>query len=137
VYEAGYEWMNHSMYAGKVKVDESPRVMIGEKLCSQPYSASLLNISAMSFGSLSKNAVLAMNKGAKMGHFAHNTGEGGVSPYHLEPGGDLIWQVGTGYFGCRSENGKFDPEKFRVTSQIKNIKMIELKISQGDRKSDV
>lgn len=131
VYEAGYEWMNHSMYAGKVKVDESPRVMIGEKLCSQPYSASLLNISAMSFGSLSKNAVLAMNKGAKMGHFAHNTGEGGVSPYHLEPGGDLIWQVGTGYFGCRGENGKFDPEKFRVTSQIKNVKMIELKISQG------
>jgi glutamate synthase domain-containing protein 2 len=131
VYEEGYEWMNHSMYAGKVKVDEAPRIMIGGEHCTQPYSASLLNISAMSFGSLSKNAVMAMNKGAKLGQFAHNTGEGGVSPYHLEPGGDLIWQVGTGYFGCRADNGKFSPEKFTVTSQIKNIKMIELKISQG------
>ncbi|MET3732054.1 FMN-binding glutamate synthase family protein [Moheibacter stercoris] len=131
VYDVGYEWMNHSMYAGKMKVDEAPRVMVGGEHCTQPYSASLLNISAMSFGSLSKNAVLAMNKGAKMGQFAHNTGEGGVSPYHLEPGGDLIWQVGTGYFGCRADNGKFSPEKFKITSQIKNIKMIELKISQG------
>lgn len=131
VYDVGYEWMNHSMYAGKMKVDEAPRIMVGGEHCTQPYSASLLNISAMSFGSLSKNAVLAMNKGAKMGQFAHNTGEGGVSPYHLEPGGDLIWQVGTGYFGCRADNGKFSPEKFKITSQIKNIKMIELKISQG------
>ena len=131
VYDVGYEWMNHSMYAGKMKVDEAPRIMVGGEHCTQPYSASLLNISAMSFGSLSKNAVLAMNKGAKMGQFAHNTGEGGVSPYHLEPGGDLIWQVGTGYFGCRADNGKFSPEKFKITSHIKNIKMIELKISQG------
>src|SRR5690606_12301557 len=131
VYETGYEWMNHSMYAGKMKVDEDPRVMIGGEHCTQPYSASLLNISAMSFGSLSKNAVMAMNKGAKLGRFAHNTGEGGVSPYHIEPGGDLIWQVGTGYFGCRADDGKFSPEKFTVTSQIKNVKMIELKISQG------
>lgn len=131
VYETGYEWMNHSMYAGKVKVDEDPRVMVGGEHCTQPYSASLLNISAMSFGSLSQNAVLAMNKGAKLGRFAHNTGEGGVSPYHLEPGGDLIWQVGTGYFGCRADDGKFSPEKFAVTSKIPNIKMIELKISQG------
>lgn len=131
IYEPGYEWMNHSMYAGRVKVDEDPRIMIGGEHCTQPYSASLLNISAMSFGSLSKNAVLALNKGAKMGRFAHNTGEGGVSPYHLEPGGDLIWQVGTGYFGCRADNGKFSPEKFEKTAAHPNIKMIELKISQG------
>lgn len=131
IYEPGYEWMNHSMYAGRVKVDEDARVMIGGEHCTQPYSASLLNISAMSFGSLSKNAVLALNKGAKLGRFAHNTGEGGVSPYHLEPGGDLIWQVGTGYFGCRADNGKFSPEKFEKTSKHPNIKMIELKISQG------
>ncbi|MFA7447075.1 MAG: FMN-binding glutamate synthase family protein [Weeksellaceae bacterium] len=131
VYEPGYEWMNHSMYAGKMKVDEDPRVMIGGENCTQHYSASLLNISAMSFGSLSKNAILALNKGAKMGGFAHNTGEGGISPYHLEPGGDLIWQVGTGYFGCRDEKGRFSPELFAKNSQIENVKMIELKISQG------
>lgn len=131
IYDAGYEWMNHSMYAGKARIDEDPRVMIGGEFCTQPYSASLLNISAMSFGSLSKNAVMAMNKGAKLGEFAHNTGEGGVSPYHLKHGGDLIWQVGTGYFGCRADNGKFSPEKYAITSQIENIKMIELKISQG------
>ena len=130
-YEAGYEWMNHSMYAGRMKVDEDPRVMIGGEYCTQPYSASLLNISAMSYGSLSKNAVLAMNGGAKLGRFAHNTGEGGISPYHLERGGDLIWQVGTGYFGCRDDHGKFSPELFAKNSQIPNVKMIELKISQG------
>lgn len=131
IYEVGYEWMNHSMYAGRMKIDEDPRIMIGGEYCTQPYSASLLNISAMSYGSLSKNAVMAMNKGAKMGKFAHNTGEGGVSPYHLEMGGDLIWQVGTGYFGCRDENGKFSPELFAKNSQVSNIKMVELKISQG------
>ncbi|MDX9705551.1 MAG: FMN-binding glutamate synthase family protein [Weeksellaceae bacterium] len=131
VYEPGYEWMNHSMYAGKMKVDEAPRIMIGGEYCTQPYSASLLNISAMSFGSLSKNAVLALNKGAAMGGFAHNTGEGGISPYHLEHGGDLVWQVGTGYFGCRNEKGGFSRELFTKNSQIPNVKMIELKISQG------
>lgn len=131
VYETGYEWMNHSMYAGKMKIDEDPRVMIGGELCTQPYSASLLNISAMSYGSLSKNAVLAMNKGAKMGHFAHNTGEGGISPYHLQMGGDLIWQIGTGYFGCRDEHGKFSPELYAKNSQLPSVKMIELKLSQG------
>lgn len=131
IYEAGYEWMNHSMYAGRMKVDEDPRVMVGGEHCTQPYSASLLNISAMSYGSLSKNAVLAMNGGAKMGRFAHNTGEGGISPFHLENGGDLIWQVGTGYFGCRDEHGKFSPELYAKNSQIPNVKMIELKISQG------
>src|SRR5690606_50965 len=131
IYEAGYEWMNHSMYAGKAKVDHDPRVMIGGEKCTQPYSASLLNISAMSFGSLSKNAVMALNKGAKMGEFAHNTGEGGISPYHLKYGGDLIWQIGTGYFGCRDENGKFSPELFAINSKKESVKMIELKISQG------
>ena len=94
------------MYASPDKqVDHSPRVLVGGPDCTQPYSSSILNISAMSFGSLSNRAVLAMNKGAKIGDFAQNTGEGGISPYHLENGGDLIWQIGTGYFGCRSKEG--------------------------------
>lgn len=131
VYEPGYEWMAYSMYAGKVKVDEDPRIMIGGDNCTQPYSASLLNISAMSFGALSNRAVLALNKGARMGYFAHNTGEGGISPYHLEPGGDLIWQIGTAYFGCRDENGNFDRELYKEKATIDNVKMIELKIAQG------
>src|SRR5690606_41209692 len=117
--------------AGKAKVDHDPRVMIGGEKCTQPYSASLLNISAMSFGSLSKNAVMALNKGAKMGEFAHNTGEGGISPYHLKYGGDLIWQIGTGYFGCRTENGEFSPERFREKATMDSVKMIEVKLSQG------
>ena len=131
VYESGYEWLNHSMYAGKIKHADDPRVKIGGDECKQPYLASLLNISAMSFGSLSENAVLAMNKGAKLGNFAHNTGEGGISPYHLEPGGDLIWQIGTGYFGCRASDGGFDPDKYVERATLPNVKMIELKISQG------
>ena len=99
VYRSGYEWMDHSMYAiDETKIDTKPRVPVGGKHCTQPYSASLLNVSAMSFGSLSKNAVLALNKGAKIGGFAQNTGEGSISPFHLEPEGDLIWQIGTGYF---------------------------------------
>lgn len=131
VYEAGYEWLNHSMYAGKIQHADDPRVKIGGADCKQPYLASLLNISAMSFGSLSENAVLAMNKGAKMGNFAHNTGEGGISPYHLKPGGDLIWQIGTGYFGCRAADGGFDEKKYIERATLPNVKMIELKISQG------
>jgi glutamate synthase domain-containing protein 2 len=132
VYEAGYEWMNHSIYANEIsKKDKEPRVMIGGSDCTKPYSASLLNISAMSYGSLSRNAILALNKGARLGGFAHNTGEGGISAYHLENGGDLIWQIGTGYFGCRNEKGYFDEEKFRKNASLDNIKMIELKISQG------
>ncbi|HEY4539615.1 MAG TPA: FMN-binding glutamate synthase family protein [Faecalibacter sp.] len=131
VYEAGYEWLNHSMYAGKIQHADDPRVKIGGEDCKQPYLASLLNISAMSFGSLSENAVLAMNKGAKLGNFAHNTGEGGISPYHLQPGGDLIWQIGTGYFGCRAADGGFDPDKYVERATLPNVKMIELKISQG------
>ena len=132
VYDAGYEWMNHSIYAKDPhSLDHNPKVTIGGPDCLQPYSASILNISAMSFGSLSKNAVLAMNKGAKMGEFAHNTGEGGVSPYHEEHGGDLIWQIGTGYFGCRTKEGNFNPDLFEKRASTDNVKMIEIKLSQG------
>lgn len=131
-YKAGYEWINHSMYAkSHYDVEINTRVVVGGKDCKQPYSASVLNISAMSFGSLSEKAIEALNGGAKLDNFAHNTGEGGVSPYHLTHGGDLIWQVGTGYFGCRAEDGGFSPEKFRVTAAIPSIKMIEIKLSQG------
>ncbi len=132
VYSEGYEWMDHSIYAKKYSdLEENPRVIVGGPDCKKPYSASILNISAMSFGSLSKNAVLAMNGGAKLGGFAHNTGEGGVSPYHKEPGGDLIWQIGTGYFGCRTDDGDFCPDTFKKEALAENIKMIEIKISQG------
>ncbi|NJB83341.1 FMN-binding glutamate synthase family protein [Wenyingzhuangia aestuarii] len=132
VYSAGYEWIEHSIYAKNHHcLDCEPRVLVGGKDCLQPYSASILNISAMSFGSLSKNAVLAMNTGAKMGGFAHNTGEGGISPYHKGPGGDLIWQIGTGYFGCRTQDGNFNPERFKENATLENVKMIEIKISQG------
>ena len=99
-----------------------PRVTIGGKDCKQPYSCSLLNVSAMSFGSLSKNAVMALNKGAKIGGFAHNTGEGGVSPYHLQYGGDLIWQVGTGYFGCRDEHGNFSEAGYQKNATRPEVK---------------
>ena len=132
VYSEGYEWMEHSMYPKPFdQVDHDPRITIGGPDCKHPYSSSLLNISAMSFGSLSKNAVLALNGGAKDGKFAHNTGEGGISPYHLEPGGDLIWQVGTGYFGCRDDHGQFNAELFAKNAAIPEVKMIEVKLSQG------
>lgn len=131
VYKTGYEWINHSIYAKSVDELFDPREIIGGQQCSKPYLASVLNISAMSFGSLSENAVLAMNKGAKMGNFAQNTGEGGISPYHLKHGGDLIWQVGTGYFGCRTKDGKFSPEEYSKTAAHESVKMIELKLSQG------
>ena len=133
LYHSGYEWMEHSMYAKQnpQHIVEFPRLIIGGKDCKQPYSSSLLNISAMSFGSLSKNAVLALNKGAKMGNFAHNTGEGGISDYHLEHGGDLIWQVGTGYFGCRNDDGTFNEKTFRENALRPQVKMIEVKLSQG------
>lgn len=131
VYEPGYEWMDHSMYPVHHQNPELPRVIIGGPDCTQPYSASILNISAMSFGSLSSRAVLAMNAGARKGAFAQNTGEGGVAPYHLEPGGDLIWQIGTGYFGCRTSDGNFDRELFAEKMKLPQIKMAELKLSQG------
>ena len=130
VYNIGYEWVNHSLVPIHLEPTDL-RVMIGGPDCAQPYSCSLLNISAMSFGSLSHNAVLALNQGAKIGNFAHNTGEGGISPYHLENGGDLIWQVGTGYFGCRTPEGGFSPERFQENAQRPSVKMIEIKLSQG------
>lgn len=130
VYAPGYEWVNHSLMARHVD-DADMRIVVGGPDCRQPYSCSLLNISAMSFGSLSRNAILALSRGAKMGKFAHNTGEGGLSPYHLEGGGDLIWQIGTGYFGCRDESGKFSPKLFAEKAAIPNVKMIEIKLSQG------
>ncbi len=130
LYEPGYEWINHSM-APVHHVPENMRISIGGPDCKKPYSASLLNISAMSYGSLSSNAILALSSGAKMGGFAHNTGEGGVSPYHIQGGGDLIWQIGTGYFGCRAADGGFDVERYKETVAHENIKMIELKLSQG------
>lgn len=130
VYAQGYEFVTHSMYPKHVD-RKSLRVMIGSDQCKQPYSMSLLNISAMSFGSLSTASILALNGGAKDGSFAHNTGEGGISPYHLEPGGDLIWQIGTGYFGCRTHDGAFDPELFRKNASLSQVKMIEIKLSQG------
>jgi len=132
VYKVGYECMTHSLYPKKKnEVERNPIIKIGGKDCKQPYNSSILNISAMSFGALSQNAVLALNKGAKLGGFAHNTGEGGISPYHLEGGGDLIWQVGTGYFGCRTAGGNFCPDTFKKRALIENVKMIEIKLSQG------
>ena len=130
VYRVGYEWAAHSMAAHEAP-EQEPRVTVGGPDCRAPYSASLLNISAMSYGSLSKVAVLALNRAAKKGGFAHNTGEGGLSPYHLEPGGDLVWQIGTGYFGCRARDGGFDPAKFRERAAAPSVRMIELKLSQG------
>jgi glutamate synthase domain-containing protein 2 len=130
VYDSGYEWMNHSI-APKPLAKEGFRIIVGGPDCTKPYSASVFNISAMSFGSLSPNAVRALNAGAKKGGFAHDTGEGGVSPYHRENGGDLIWEIGSGYFGCRNPDGSFSPEIFAKVAADDQIKMIELKISQG------
>ena len=132
VYEPGYEWLNHSINPLPLESgDQDPRVLVGGPDCKQPYSASIFNISAMSFGSLSKNAIMALNGGAKMGGFAHNTGEGGLSPYHLQPGGDIIWQIGTGYFGCRNADGTFNGDAFAERAKYPNVKMIEIKLSQG------
>ena len=132
VYEEGYEWLSHSLGAiNSSECDNQIKVKVGNSLCTQNYNASIMNISAMSFGSLSQNAILALNAGAKIGGFAHNTGEGGISPYHLENKGDLIWQFGTGYFGCRSDDGTFNKEKYKDSSSIETVKMIEMKLSQG------
>ncbi len=130
VYADGYEWLAHSL-APTHPGPETSRVTIGEGRCEQAYSASIFNISAMSYGSLSSAAIEALNHGAALGGFFHNTGEGGVSPYHLGPGGDLCWQVGTGYFGCRTEDGDFNPEMFREMAKHPHVKMIEVKLSQG------
>ena len=132
VYDSGYSWLNHSIAAIHPEdLNQDPRVLVGGPECSQPYSASIFNISAMSFGSLSENAILALNGGAKLGNFAHNTGEGGLSDYHLAPGGDIIWQIGTGYFGCRHTDGSFNDDAFRERSHLPQVKMIEIKLSQG------
>ena len=132
VYGEGYEWTSHSLYALHAEtLSHDPRVSIGGSACKAPYRASLLNISAMSFGALSRRAVEAMNLGAHRGRFYQNTGEGGLTDYHLRYGGDLVWQIGTGYFGCRDEAGHFDPQKFSVQAKRPQIKMIEIKLSQG------
>ncbi len=128
----GYEWIGHSIAALHHGVNTpGARVKIGGPQCTQPYLASIFNISAMSFGALSNNAIRALNKGAAEGGFYHNTGEGSVSAYHLEHGGDLVWQIGTGYFGCRNALGQFDADAFAAMARQPSIKMIELKLSQG------
>ncbi|XPF95816.1 FMN-binding glutamate synthase family protein [Colwellia sp. RE-S-Sl-9] len=128
VYKVGYQWMSHSIKPTHLK-DQDPRVTFGHG--EKAYKASLLNISAMSFGALSKNAILALNKGAKKGGFYHNSGEGGISAYHLQYGADLVWQIGTGYFGCRDNKGNFSEPLFLETANQDYVKMIEIKLSQG------
>lgn len=125
----GNEWAAHSIFPVHIE-DHNLRTTVGNAACKQPYSLSVFNISAMSYGALSRTAITALNKGAALQNFAHNTGEGGISQYHIN-GGDLIWQVGTGYFGCRDENGYFEPNLFREKSTRPYVKMIELKLSQG------
>jgi glutamate synthase domain-containing protein 2 len=126
----GYEWINHSI-APTVVASHDFRVTVGGVLCTQPYSLSVFNISAMSFGALSANAVLALNQGAKRGGFAHDTGEGSISVHHRVHGGDLIWEIGSGYFGCRNDDGSFNADKFAENARDPQVKMIELKLSQG------
>ncbi len=130
VYEAGYEWFTQSIAPRPVST-EPIRQRIGGPACKQPYDMALLNVSAMSFGALSSNAILALNKGAKMGGFAHDTGEGGMSEYHLRHGGDLVWEIGSGYFGTRTKDGRFDPDKFAKQSQRDEVKCVSIKLSQG------
>lgn len=130
VYSEEYEWLSHSI----VPKEDAPqywRLKMGGPDCSQPYDAALLNISAMSFGSLSGRAIEALNLGAKIGSFAHNTGEGSISKYHRQHGGDLIWEIGSGYFGCRARDGGFEREQFRDNAAGDQVKMIEVKLSQG------
>jgi glutamate synthase domain-containing protein 2 len=130
IYASNFEWINHSI-APHPPEGHNYRIVVGGPDCKQPYSHSLLNISAMSFGALSANAIRALNKGAKLGGFAHDTGEGGFSKYHREFGGDIVWELGSGYFGCRNEDGSFSPERFEAAARDPQIKMIEIKLSQG------
>ncbi|MET4103140.1 glutamate synthase domain-containing protein 2 [Roseovarius sp. MBR-78] len=130
VNEIGHEWINHSMAPTHLDSHDF-RVSIGGPDCTQPYAASPLNISGMSYGALSPNAIEALNWGAKIGGFAHTTGEGSISRFHRKHGGDLIWQIGSGYFGCRTPEGAFDPETFAATAADDQVKMIEIKLSQG------
>ena len=129
VYAPDYEWLNHSMASVEIESHDF-RIVIGPD-CAQPYSASVFNISAMSFGALSPNAILALNQGARAGGFFHDTGEGSISRYHREHGGDLVWEIGSGYFGCRDEAGGFSEERFIANATDPQVKMIELKLSQG------
>ncbi|QJI29579.1 FMN-binding glutamate synthase family protein [Pseudomonas sp. ADAK18] len=131
VYKPGFEFISHSMLPSDHCDPQQFRVVVGGPECLQPYSASVFNISAMSFGALSANAIRALNKGASLGGFAHDTGEGSISPYHREFAGDLIWEIGSGYFGCRTLNGRFDPERFAEQARQPQVKMIEIKLSQG------
>ena len=130
VYTPQYEWMNHSMAPAHVESHDF-RISIGGPQCTQPYSASVFNISAMSYGALSPNAVLALNEGARRGRFFHDTGEGSISRFHREPGGDLVWEIGSGYFGCRNDDGTFSEERFKANAASPQVKMIEIKLSQG------
>src|SRR5882757_3220652 len=130
LYEAGVEWINHSMVPVAVQPHDF-RVAVGGAACGAPYLASVFNISAMSFGALSANAILALNRGARDGGFAHDTGEGGLSRYHREHGGDLVWEIGSGYFGCRTRDGHFDAQRFAEQARTSQVKMIEIKLSQG------
>jgi len=129
VYGTDYEWINHSLTPTNIPTSDF-RVDIGVQ-CLKPYSASVLNISAMSWGALSAAAIRALNEGARRGHFYHDTGEGSLSPYHLENGGDIVWEIGSGYFGCRDAEGHFDPEKFKIGAAHEQVRMIEIKLSQG------
>jgi glutamate synthase domain-containing protein 2 len=128
-YAVDYEWINHSLATSEIAHHDF-RVTIGAG-CAQPYSASVFNISAMSFGALSANAVRALNEGARRGGFYHDTGEGSISPYHRECGGDLVWEIGSGYFGCRDAQGRFSEERFVANATLAQVKMIEIKLSQG------
>ncbi len=131
--KVGYEFSYHSLHCVTVE-KHTARLIVGEN-CTKPCDASRLNVSAMSFGALSPNAILALSKAAKHGNFLHNTGEGGISPYHLEGGGNLIWQIGTGYFGCRNKDGSFSKNAFIEKANLDNVKMIEVKLSQGAKPS--
>lgn len=130
VYGGEYEWLAHSM-APNAHADPDMRVAVGSSQCGRPYSASRLNISAMSFGALGANAIEALNMGARMGGFYHDTGEGGLSPYHLKHGGDIVWELGSGYFGSRTKEGRFDPAQFQEKSSDDRVRMTEIKLSQG------
>jgi glutamate synthase domain-containing protein 2 len=131
VYEEGYEFIGHSLRPSPEADPDSFRVTIGGAQCTRPYAASVLNISALSFGAMSANAIRALNRGARLGGFAHDTGEGSISPYHREAGGDLIWEIGSGYFGCRDAQGRFDVARFAEQAAAAQVKMVELKLSQG------
>jgi glutamate synthase domain-containing protein 2 len=130
-YRDGFEFIGHSMMPVKPADPETFRITIGGPHCAQPYSSSVFNISAMSFGALSANAIRALNLGAKKGGFSHDTGEGSLSPYHRENGGDIVWELGSGYFGCRTPDGHFDPDRFAEHASLEQVKMIEIKLSQG------